>query len=97
MDRLGRWLIYDWLLLIALLKDLVIHRHICIDFIQKVWIELEFELIVFFLVLVLIRVVIRSSTGDVRGMMSCVNDVTLSELLFILVALFLDFMTVLLR
>ena len=81
----------------ALLKDLVIHRHVCIYFVQEVWVKLEFELFFLFVILVLLLVVIWSRNGDVGGMLSCVNDVTLSELLFILVALLLDFMAVLLR
>ena len=96
MYRLGWRLIYHWLLFVTLLKDLVIHRHICIYFVQEVWVKLEFELFFLFIILVLLLVIIRSSNGDVGGMLSRVNNVTLSELLFILVALLLNFMAVLL-
>ena len=65
MDRLRRWLIYHWLLLIALLKDLIIHRHVCVDFVQEVWVKLELELLFLFVVLVLIWVVIGATNGNV--------------------------------
>ena len=39
------------LLFLALLKYLVVHRHVRIDLVQKVWVKFELQLIFFFLLL----------------------------------------------
>ena len=76
-------------LILSLLHDLIVHCHICVDFVQEVGVKLKLE-IIFLLLLLLYRLIARTlSIYQLRlGCLSCcVNNVTLSKLLFILIAI----------
>ena len=82
-----------WRQRVPLLKDLVVHRHVRIDFVEEVWVKLEFELLVFVLIAVWIMIWVTAgarANSYVGSMLCCVNNVAGSELLFILVALLLN-------
>ena len=50
-------------LLLSLLENLIVHRHICIDLAEEVRIELELQLVILFSLLLFFRLCVQSLLG----------------------------------
>ena len=89
------------LLLLALFKDLIVHGHVCVNLVEEVWVKLELQLIISFVLIFASKLYLRHGGRFSRLilivlllllkllhilLLICVNDVARSELLLILVS-----------